>query len=384
MATTHQGLTEADLASLGTLLGDLGRAARERRFEVAPNPCVGAAVLAGGREVARGFHERWGGGHAEARALAAAAESDVPAERWDTMVVTLEPCSSRGKTPSCVEAIGATGIRRLVVGAVDPDVRHRGADLKLLEQAGVEVIVLEGAAPLEEICPQFLAWAGPDRLRRPHPWTIAKWAQTRSGHLVPPANADDNRWISCTASRDEVLELRGSVDAVVSGVGTVLMDDPRFTVRPPGDTQMRPLRVVLDSYLRTPPDYALLAQELGPGVGPVHILCQGGADVGRWHALEAAGAVVTGLPAGETDHVSLLDVQAWLWEQGARRVLLEAGPTLLSRYLKRDLVDQVRIYTGEAIGGEGVTMAAWMSSARFAERLDRECDCDSVLEAFSG
>ncbi|MDP6520758.1 MAG: bifunctional diaminohydroxyphosphoribosylaminopyrimidine deaminase/5-amino-6-(5-phosphoribosylamino)uracil reductase RibD [Planctomycetota bacterium] len=381
---THQAPTTAELQTLWALLGDLGRAATQWRFEVAPNPCVGAAVVSRGQEVARGFHQRWGGPHAEAAALAAAAESAVPAEHWDTMVVTLEPCSSRGKTPPCVEAIRSTGIKRLVVGAVDPDVRHRGAGLKKLEEAGVEVIVLEGAAPLEDVCPHFLAWSGPDRLRRPHPWTIAKWAQTRSGHLMPPANSDNNRWISCGASRDEVLELRGGVDAVVTGVGTVLMDDPRFTVRPPGDTEMRPLRVVLDSYLRTPPEYALLRQTPGPGVGPVHILCQGGADVGRWRALEDAGAVVTGLPAGETDHVSLLDAQAWLWEQGARRVLLEAGPTLLSRYLDRDLVDQVRVYTGSAIGGEGVTMAAWMASANFAQRLDRECGADSVLEAFSG
>jgi diaminohydroxyphosphoribosylaminopyrimidine deaminase/5-amino-6-(5-phosphoribosylamino)uracil reductase len=381
MAITRDVLTDTDLRAL---LEDLGRGAREHRFEVAPNPCVGAAVLAEGKEVARGYHLYWGGPHAEANALAAAAATDVPQDRWDTMVVTLEPCSSHGKTPPCVEAIGASGIRRLIVAAVDPDVRHRGAGLEALHELGLEVVVLEGSAPLEEVCPQFLTWVGPDRVRRAHAWTVAKWAQTRSGHLIPPTNAEDNRWISGETSRDEVLVLRGRVDAIVTGVGTVLVDDPRMTVRPPGDTDMRPLRVVLDSYLRTPTDYAMLRQEPGPGVGPLQILCQGGADAGRWRALEEAGAAVTGLPAGETNHVSLLDVQRWLWDQGARRVLLEAGPTLLSRYLERGLVDQVRVYTGNMIGGEGETMAAWMSSARFAERMDRESGDDAVLEAFTG
>src|SRR5437867_9193818 len=103
---------------LGTLLSELGQEASRFRFEVAPNPCVGAAVLSGDRVIARGFHQVWGGEHAEISALEAARESGVPADRWDTLLVTLEPCSTQGKRPPCVDAILASGIRRVVAGEV--------------------------------------------------------------------------------------------------------------------------------------------------------------------------------------------------------------------------------------------------------------------------
>lgn len=365
------------------LLGELGREARARRFEVAPNPCVGAAVLAGGEEVARGFHERWGGPHAEVNALAAAERSGVPRSSWDALVVTLEPCSSRGKTGPCVDAILASGIRLVVVGALDPDLRHRGRGLELLREAGVEVVLLEGVARLDEVSPHFLAWTGRERLRRPRPWTIAKWAQTRTGQLRPPDEIGGGRWITGPAARAEVQVLRGRVDAIVTGVGTVLEDDPRFSVRPPGETQRPPLRVVVDSYLRTPPDAALFRAplEAGEARGPVHVLALAGMDPKRARDLVEAGAEVHGLHSAD-ERVSLRDVEDFLWERGARRVLLECGPTLLRAFLDRGAVDQVRVYTGAVNGGRGESMADWFSRARFLQRSDRECGDDSVLEAF--
>ena len=365
------------------LLSELAEVARRTRFEVAPNPCVGAAVLSGSQVVARGFHEGWGGPHAETNALSAAEASGVPPSGWDTLVVTLEPCSTQGKTPPCTDAIQASGIRRVVVGALDPDPRHRGAGLRHLQDAGIEVEYVPNAAPLEQVAPHFLRWVDLDRVRRPRPWTIAKWAQTRSGHLTPPADVGEGRWISGPESLREVHVLRGRVDAIVTGVTTVLKDDPRFTVRPPGDPTHPPMRVVLDSYLRTPTDGRLFEPPgPGEGAGEIHILCQAGANAARHVALEAAGAHVTGLHSSEEDHVALRDVQEWLWQKGVRRALLEAGPQLLSRYLEAGFVDQCRVYTGNVLGGQGESLAPWLSRLQLKERLDREVAGDSVFEVF--
>ncbi len=372
-----------DETFLRELLSELGEGARRHRFEVAPNPAVGAALLAQSRVLARGFHEFWGGPHAEVNAFAAAAQLDGGAQAADTLVVTLEPCSSHGKTPPCVELIRSSGVQRVIVGALDPDPRHRGAGLRLLQDAGVEVEYVPNASPLERVAPHFLRWIDVDRVRRPRPWTIAKWAQTRSGQLSPPANVGAGRWISGPQSLREVHVLRGRVDAIVTGVTTVLADDPRFSVRPPGDPSRSPLRVILDSYLRTPPIGRLFeAPGAGEGAGPIHVLCQAGANAARHVALTEAGAQVTGLHASEEDHVALRDVQSWMWERGVRRVLLEAGPQLLSRYLEAGFVDQVRVYTGNVFGGRGDSLAPWLATAKLEDRLDREVGDDSVFEAF--
>jgi len=181
----------------------------------------------------------------------------------------------------------------------------------------------------------------------------------------------------------EVQVLRGRVDAIVTGVGTILADDPRFTVRPPGNLSKPPLRVVLDSTLRTPPNATIL-QPPGENAagGPVHILCVGGAPNERHRALVDAGAFVHPLHVATDDGVSLRDVQTWLHEQGVRRMLLEAGPRLLAHYLTTRFVDQIRMYTGAVNGGEGPTMASWITRLKLEQRIHRECAEDAVLDAF--
>lgn len=374
-----------DEARLREILARLGHDATRFRFDVAPNPCVGAAVVSGADLIARGFHQVWGEAHAEIQALDEAARTGIPRASWDALVVTLEPCSSAGKTAPCIEAILRSGIKTVVVGALDPDPRHRGRGLELLRSAGVDVLLLEGDAPLEAVSPHFLAWTDNERVRRPRPWTIAKWAQTRSGQMIPPHGVGGGRWISGPESLREVQVLRGRVDAIVTGVGTILADDPRFTVRRPGNLAKPPMRVVLDSRLRTPPNATILkpAGEDAAG-GPVHILCVGGAPGERHRALTDAGAIVHEMHVATDDGVSLRDVQTWLFEQGARRILLEAGPRLLAHYLDSGFVDQVRIYSGAVNGGEGPSMAAWITKLQLLQRIERECQDDAVLEAFVG
>jgi diaminohydroxyphosphoribosylaminopyrimidine deaminase / 5-amino-6-(5-phosphoribosylamino)uracil reductase len=379
-------LQAPDRVDLGALLAQLGQRAVRHRFDVAPNPCVGAALLDGeGRILAEGFHERWGGPHAEVQCLENARAAGVPQERWHTMAVTLEPCSSQGKTPPCTEALIRAGLRRVVVGSLDPDTRHRGAGLGALRAAGIEVELRDGASPLERVAPHFLRWNEYERLRRPRPWLIAKWAQTLSGHLSPPEHVGEGRWISSPDSLRDLQFLRASVEAIVTGVGTVKADDPRLTLRYPAPLDHPPMRVVLDSALSTTPEARLLQPpERGAAGGPVVLLCVAGAQAQRHRALQAAGARIHGLHPGPDGRVSLREALEWLWRFGARRVLLEAGPRLLSAFFQAGFVDQLRIYTGDVRGGRGESLAGLLAELNLESRADGECGPDQVLQAFVG
>ena len=219
-------------------------------------------------------------------------------------------------------------------------------------------------------------------MRATRPWTIAKWAQTRTGQLSPPEDIGEGRWISGPDSLEEVQRLRGRVDAILTGVGTVKSDDPRLTLRAPGGGEA-PLRVVLDSYLRTPTTARLLEEvaqdESG---GEVVVLTLAGSDGARWRALQDAGAQVVGLRGDEEDRVSLVEAHVWLWERGVRRVLLECGPELLASHFESEFVDQVRVYTGDVSGGLGVSLGLTLAGLSLASRADRECGSDAVLEGF--
>ena len=381
--STQATISYEESKVLRALLGDLAQEASERRFEVAPNPCVGAAVLSNGVEIGRGFHEYWGGAHAEVNALAAAEASGVARELWDTIVVTLEPCSSTGKTAPCSEALLVAGIKRVVVGSLDPDPRHRGKSLESLHKVGVEVVLLKGASPLHSTAPHFERWMQPDRLRRPRPWTISKWAQTRTGQLSPPDHVGEGRWISCQASLDQVQLLRSSVDAVITGIGTVLADDPRLSVRPPGDLSKPPLRVIIDSHLRTRPEMRIL-QACGPdeAAGEVHIFALPAVDFVRQRELKAAGAIVHAVSPGDDGCPSLREICTVLWGLGVRRQLVEAGPVLTKSWFQSELVDQLKVYTGDVNGGEGPNLVNLLALDKLLDPRHSEVGVDSLLQAF--
>ncbi len=369
---------------LSRLLVELGEEARAFRFAAAPNPCVGAVVLdSSGEELGRGFHRRWGAKHAEISAMAAAEAAGHPKERWHTLVVTLEPCSTAGKTGACTDAILAAGFSRLVVGCLDPSPEHRGRGLQLLDEHGLDVQFQPTGPPLEEVAPHFLRWIDYERLRRPRPWMIAKWAQTRSGHLTPPAEIGDGRWISGPDALAEVHQLRAGVDAILTGVGTVKADDPRLTVRGvPGATKA-PMRIVLDTELSTPPDARLFEEpEAGALGGPVVLLCRAGANAKRHRDLLEAGARIHGLRPDAEGHVALREALAWMWRFDIRRAMLESGPTLIQALFEAGFVDQLRIYTGDVSGGEGDTLGPLIGRLRLDQRLEREVGPDAVLEGF--
>ncbi len=261
------------------------------RGRTAPNPPVGAVVVRDGLIVAEGAHVAAGEPHAEVVALRRAGERAQGA----TLYVSLEPCCHRGRTPPCVEAILAAGVREVRYAVEDPDQRVDGGGRRRLEHAGVTVSSGEGAERAHELLRGYLK-----RQREGLPWVTAKYAMTLDGKTA--THTGDSRWISGEESRRHVHALRDGADAVVVGIGTVLADDPRLTVRPPPSDGRQPLRVVLDSRLRLPLDSAL-ATELPAGTLVAYVGVEG--TELRARALADRGITLLPLSAGGDGRVDL-------------------------------------------------------------------------------
>lgn len=353
------------------------RAALKGRGFVEPNPVVGAIIVAsgkgaedggegtevGGEVLTQGWHADYGGAHAERRALAKAGDR----ARGATLYVTLEPCSTQGKTPPCTEAVIEAGVRRVVAGALDPDPRHQGRGLELMRRAGIDAEFVP-VAECESLLERFRAC-----LELQRPFVILKWALTLDGRIA--ASDGSSRWISGEKSRRTVHRLRGHCDAVMVGSGTVLADDPSLNCRLKG-VSLVPARVVVDPDLETPAGAKMLRLERpGPAAaGPVWILCSSvsGAAAQKAEVLSAAGAELVPLDCAARERGLFLEksLQA-LRARGVRRLLVEGGSQLFTAFIEADLADQVVAFVGpRIIGGEGAlcpvegTGAASMAAAR--------------------
>jgi diaminohydroxyphosphoribosylaminopyrimidine deaminase/5-amino-6-(5-phosphoribosylamino)uracil reductase len=321
------------------------------RGAVEPNPMVGAVVLSADSQlVGEGYHERFGGPHAEVIALAAAGE----AARGGTLVVTLEPCCHHGKTPPCTDAVLRSGVRRVVVAMADPFPRVAGGGLKLLRDAGLDVIVGVCEAEARRLNAPYLKL-----LRTGKPWVIAKWAMTLDGKIA--TRAGDSKWISGEESRRRVHELRGRVDAVIVGRGTVVADDPSLTARPPGPRTAT--RVVLSASGELPERCRLraTAREV-----PVLVATGNESKLAGW---AADGAEVLELPAGDGG----VSVDALLTELGRRRmtnVLVEGGAGVLGAFLDARAADEVWAFVApKLVGGVGPSPVGGRGVERIAEAL---------------
>ena len=320
--------------------------ARRGEGLVEPNPMVGAVVAdASGRVLGEGWHEAFGGPHAEVNALAAAGS----AARAATLYVTLEPCCHHGKTPPCTEAILAAGISRVVVAAGDPHPSVAGGGITALRQAGLQVDcgLLEAEAVRLTAPFRKLMTTGT-------PWVIAKWAMTLDGCLaLPPAateqsvpdTAAGHRWISSPASRQLVHDLRRRIDAILVGIGTALADDPLLTARPPGGRPL--LRVALDRTAKLP-----LASRLVQTAGQSPLLIAVGpqAPSEQIGALEAAGGEVW--QSQTADPAAML--QGLLQELGRRRLtnlLVEGGPGVLQTCFAAAMIDEAWVFIAPRLSG---------------------------------
>jgi diaminohydroxyphosphoribosylaminopyrimidine deaminase/5-amino-6-(5-phosphoribosylamino)uracil reductase len=299
--------------------------------QVEPNPPVGALVVRDGQVVGRGSHPFYGGPHAEVLAL----ESAGAGARGGTLVVTLEPCSSSGKTPPCTGLVERSGVARVVVGAVDPDPRHAGAGLEFLRERGVEVV-----GPVAEHRTEHLLRRFRRHLALRRPFLICKWAMTLDGKLA--TRTGESRWISGEASRAIVHELRGRVDGILVGAGTVARDRPSLTARPEGP--LRALRIILDRGLRTPPDWPALCD----GGPPILLFHEPAASTSRKTRLNQAGARTVSAEAGDRFLISVLEQ---LHAQGTKRVLVEGGARILGLLNDQRLIDQVLVFVGPRLFG---------------------------------
>jgi diaminohydroxyphosphoribosylaminopyrimidine deaminase/5-amino-6-(5-phosphoribosylamino)uracil reductase len=317
--------------------------------DVEPNPMVGAVLVRDRRVIGMGHHRRFGGPHAEADALEdCRRRGETP--RGATMYVTLEPCNHAGKQPPCSRALVAAGVANVVIARADPNPLASGGAAALRE-AGINVRFTGASTPAIDLGAPFAK-----RVTTGLPWVIAKWAQTIDGKVATRTGA--SQWISCPASRRRVHRLRARVDAVLTGIGTVLADDPRLTPREVGRVRRVARRIIIDPRLELPPSSALV-RTLGDA--PVTVVYDAALAGKRGEAIGLLGTLGIELlpapaPAGR------FDLRAALHALAARHalsgVLVEAGPRLLGSLLEQDLVDEAHVYLAPKVLGDDGGMSA--------------------------
>lgn len=302
--------------------------ARKGLGRTSPNPAVGAVIVRGNRIVARGWHRAAGQPHAEIEALRALARPELA--RGATIVVTLEPCSSHGRTPPCTDAILAAGFARVIYGATDPNPKHVGRAARLLRAGGVEVtegVLAEECAALN---PAFNHWVTTGL-----PWVIAKWAMSLDGRLTRPPG--EPQWLTSPPARRHAMQLRARVDAILVGAGTVRADDPALTVRGIRGAR-QPWRVVLTRRGELPAQAKLFTDE--------H----------RDRTLVLRGK-------------SLRAALTELGRRGVTSVLIEGGGEVLGQAIDGRLVQEVCCYLAPLLAGGAVPAVGGRGIGELAERL---------------
>lgn len=310
--------------------------AERGRYTVSPNPMVGAVVVRGGKAVGEGFHERAGGPHAEVRALQRAGE----AARGADLYVSLEPCAHFGRTPPCSAAILASGVRKLVFAARDPNPTVAGKGMAELERGGIEVVEAGEARRrrAERQNERFRVW-----IARRRPFVLAKWAQTLDGKLAPATGA--GRWITGEEARRRALLLREEYDAVLVGARTVLADDPLLTRRL-GKNRVTPhLRIVLDGRLAVSDRARVFRRPEGALV--VTARSESHAAVRR---LRRRGVRVWSLPA-TNGRVAIPRLLRELHREGVASLLIEGGGDTLWEFFRAGSVDRALVFLSPRILG---------------------------------
>lgn len=356
------------------------RLAERGRGRTHPNPMVGALVVRDGVVVGEGYHAAAGLPHAEVVALQRAGER----ARGADLFVTLEPCCHEGKTPPCTDAIIKAGIKRVVVAMQDPFPAVAGRGIRTLREAGIAVEVGLCEQEARRLNKHFLIYV---LLQRP--FVTWKYAMTLDGRIA--TSTGDARWITGTLARQKVHELRNEVQAIITGVGTVLADDPQLTVRLPEEHPARargirnPLRIVLDSKARTPVTARMLDEQ-----GETWIVVSDQADERRCEALREAGAHVIRMPTEEDplpgSRIHIPSVLELLAAKQIVHVLLECGQQLAGSFFTEQFIDEVLCFQapmligGQAapgpLGGRGV---ARIADARRLHHVHIETFGDDLL-----
>jgi len=302
-----------------------------------PNPRVGCVLVRDGTIIGEGYHVRAGEGHAEVNALAQAGDA-----RGATAYVTLEPCSHFGRTPPCAQGLINAGISRVVAAMVDPNPEVAGRGLQMLRDAGIEAQSGLLEAEARALNPGFLS-----RMERARPFVRVKLAMSADGRTAMASG--ESKWITGGAARADVQQLRARSSAILTGVGSILKDDSALTVRIPELSssvqqqvdEPKPLRVVLDSQLKTPADARII-----DGSAPT-LICHAQSE----NPAERANLSYLKVPASEAG----LDL-GWLLhylatELSVNELLVETGATLAGAFVKAGLVDELWVYMAPKLMG---------------------------------
>ena len=294
---------------------------------------VGCVIVRDGEVIGEGWHQSFGGPHAEVNALAACREAGQSPE-GATVYVTLEPCSHTGKTPPCADALIDARVARVRIGGADPNPLVRGRGMAKLGGAGVDVkfgFVVE----CERLIQPFAKW-----ITKKKPWVIAKWAMSKNGKIATAPG--ESPWISNPKSRELVHDLRRRVDAILVGIGTVLADDPQLTARPAGDRKLT--RIVLDRRARTPVDSKLVTSaEAMKDESPVLIFVGPKAPQTNIDKLRKSGCEVH--VAASNDSKEFFDeLLLLLGSRSVTNLMVEGGAEILRQFFKQKLVDEVHCF----------------------------------------
>ena len=312
-----------------------------------PNPMVGAVIVKDGQIVAGGYHQRYGGAHAEVNALNDCKSKGIDPAGF-TMYVTLEPCSHFGKQPPCAKAVIDAGIKRVVIAMPDRFPPVDGKGIPMLRDAGVEVEVGVCQTEAEQLAEAYIKQSETNL-----PWTIIKWAQTLDGKTA--TRTGDSKWISNETSRQRVHEVRARVDAVMVGIGTVRADNPTLTARDV-DIKRTARRVVVDPNLSLPNPCKLLdTLEQAPlTIAVDERLFDDEPD--RLKAFAELGVELVGLPRLHNSNTSHLDLRPLLEHlhaaHQAMNVLVEGGTRLNSTLIEQGLADQIMVFIAPRVVGD--------------------------------
>lgn len=319
-----------------------------------PNPAVGCVIVRDGQVIARGRTREGGRPHAEADAIAQAAQAGQSLN-GATAYVTLEPCSHHGRTPPCADALVTAGIARVVSALEDPDPRVKGQGHARLKAAGIAVEVGEGAAEAAEINAGFLL-----RVRAGRPLFHLKMAGSLDGRIATASG--ESKWITGEAARRDGHRLRAIHDAILIGAVTAAADDPDLTCRLPGLGGYSPVRIVLDSQARLSPGSKLATSAQAT---PVWLVCTKSAPADRRDALDRLGVEVVEVDGGSDGRIDVSAAAQALGARGLTRVLVEGGGQVAASFLRAGLVDGVSSYrAGLILGGDGRSAVGGLEFAR--------------------
>ncbi len=321
------------------------RLARKGEGRVEPNPMVGCVIVKNKRMLGQGYHARFGGPHAEIRAL----QDGHSQVRGATVYVTLEPCCTTGKTPPCTVALIRANVKRVVIATKDPNPNVSGRGIQRLRRAGMVVDVGTGEQEARELIAPFAT-----RMLLQRPYVITKWAQSLDGKLA--TYRGDSQWISCEHSRRLVHRLRSRVDAIIVGAGTAIKDDPRLTAR---EVRMRRVakRVVLDGSLRIKTSSQLVqsAHQTPLMIFTTSAQCKTKKSV----SLERHGALVMACRSSR-GLLQPSDILHKLAAMDCTNVLIEGGASVLSSFLTAGFVDEALVFTAPILIGGDKAPSVWM------------------------